>query len=202
MAAYLFENQLRYEDPLSSFGDAVSDKNDFVLLGFSANRAIGKLLLSFDLAYSHNVLADGFSFPGTSFMVELINLKKDQIGTSFGFEYAISNDQSISIGVQAQTLLDEDEGLQPGQKLVNDGVFGSALMRYSSSLMNGDLVLSSTVQAGLHGDSLLLMLGVDYIFNDDWAINSQIITINAASDSQLEFYSEDVRLGATLTYSF
>ena len=51
MAAYLYENQLRYEDPASGIGDAVAKKNDFLLLGFSANRAIGRLLLNFDLAF-------------------------------------------------------------------------------------------------------------------------------------------------------
>ena len=202
MAAYLFENQLRYEDPVSRIGDAVSKKNDFLLLGFNANRAIGKLLLNFDLAFSHNVLADSFNFPGTGSFVAPVDLRKDQIGTSFGFEYAISNEQSVSIGIQAQSLLDEDEGLLLGQALINDGVFGSWLVRYSNTLMNSDLVLSSTLQGGVDGDSLLALLSVDYTLNDNWAVNAQLISITASSDSPLVFLSEDVRIGATITYSF
>ncbi len=104
--------------------------------------SIGKLLLNFDLAYSHDVLADSFNFPGTASLANPVNLKKDQIGTSFGFEYAISNEQSVSLGIQAQMLLDEDEGLLPEQSLINDGVFGSWLMRYSNSrrgVGNGDV---------------------------------------------------------------
>jgi hypothetical protein len=202
MAAYLFENQLRYEDPISRIGDAVSKKNDFLLLGFSANRAIGKLLLNFDLAFSHNVLADSFNFPGTGALVAPVDLRKDQIGTSFGFEYAISNEQSLSIGIQAQSLLDEDEGLLPGQTLINEGIFGSWLVRYSNTLMNSDLILSSTLQGGVGGDSLLALLGVDYTLNDNWAVNAQLISINSSSDSPLLFLSEDVRVGATITYTF
>ncbi len=202
MAAYLYENQLRYEDPISAIGDAIGEKNDFLLLGFSANRAIGKLLLNFDLAYSHNVLADSFNFPGTTALTSAINLRKDQIGTSFGFEYAVSNEQSVSVGVQAQMVLDEDEGLLPGQSLFNEGVVGSWLMRYSNSLMNGDLVLSSTMQGDLKADSLLVLLGADFTIDDNWAVSGQLISIHAASDSPLLLFDENVHLGATITYSF
>lgn len=202
MAAYLYENQLRYENPLLGVGDAVAKKNDFILLGFSANRAIGKLLLNFDLAFSHDVLADSFSFPGTASLATPVNLEKDQIGTSFGFEYALSNEQSISLGIQAQKLLDENEGLLPGQTLINEGVFGSWLVRYSNNLMNGDLVLSSTLQGDLEADSLLALLGATFTIDDNWAINSQIISISANKGSPLLFFTEDLRLGVTLTYSF
>jgi hypothetical protein len=202
MVAYLYENQLRYEDPASRVGDAVAETNDFFLLGFSANRAIGKLLLNFDLAYSHDVLADSFSFPGTASLANPVNLKKDQIGTSMGFEYAISNEQSVSLGIQAQMLLDEDEGLLPGQSLTNDGVFGSWLVRYSNTLMNSDLVISSTLQGDLAANSLLALLGADYTINDNWAVGGQIISITSNDESPLLFFAEDVRLSATITYSF
>ncbi len=202
MAAYLYENQLRYEDPASRVGDAVAETNDFFLLGFSANRAIGKLLLNFDLAYSHDVLADSFSFPGTASLANPVDLKKDQIGTSMGFEYAISNEQSVSLGIQAQMLLDEDEGLLPGQSLINDGVFGSWLVRYSNTLMNSDLVISSTLQGDLAANSLLALLGADYTINDNWAVGGQIISITSNDESPLLFFAEDVRLSATITYSF
>ncbi|MDG1025488.1 MAG: hypothetical protein P8N94_00895 [Gammaproteobacteria bacterium] len=202
MAAYLYENQMRFEDPISGIGDAVAQVNDFFLLGFSANRAVGKLLLNFDLAYSHGVQADSFSFPGTASLANPVNLKKDQIGTSFGFEYAISNEQSISLGIQAQKLLDEDEGLLSGQSLINDGVFGSWLVRYSNTLMNSDLVISSTLQGDLNANSLLAMLGVDYTVNDNWAVGGQIISITSNDASPLIFFDEDVRLAATLSYSF
>jgi len=202
MAAYLYENQLRYEDPASGFGDAVGKKNDFLLLGFSANRAIGKLLLNFDLAFKHGVLADSFNFPGTASLSTPIDLTKDQIGTSFGFEYAISNDQNISVGLQAQKLLDEKAGLLPGQSLVNEGVVGSWLVRYSNSMKNGDLVLSSTAQGDLNAESLLFLLGADYTFNDNWSVNGQLISITASSGSPLLFFGEDLRVGVTLSYAF
>ena len=202
MAAYLYENQLRYEDPVSAIGDAVAKKNDFLLLGFSANRAIGRLLLNFDLAFSHNVLADSFNFPGTTALSSPLDLNKDQIGTSFGFEWAVDNEQSLSLGIQAQKMLDEDEGLLPGQQLFNQGVFGSWLVRYSNILLNSDLTLSSTLQGDLNGDSLLALLGVNYTINDNWAVDAQIISINATSDSPLVFFDEDLRVGMTITYSY
>ena len=99
-------------------------------------------------------------------------------------------------------MLDEDEGLLPGQKLVNEGVFGSWLMRYSNVLLNRDLTLSSTLQGDLNGDSLLVLLGVNYTINDNWAVGTQIISVNAASASPLVFFDEDVRVGLTITYSY
>jgi hypothetical protein len=202
MAAYLYENQLLYEDPVTGIGDAVAEKNDFILLGFSANKAIGKLLLNFDFAFSHDVLANSFDFPGTSTLSSPLNLKKDQIGTSFGFEYAVDNEQSVSLGIQVQKILDAEEGLLPGQTLVNEGTFGSWLVRYSNTLLNSDLVLSSTLQGDLEADSLLALLGVNYTINDNWAISGQIISINANADSPLVFFAEDLRIGTTITYSF
>jgi len=202
MAAYLYENQLRYDPPLPGSADARPDINDFLLLGFSANRAIGKLLLNFDLAFSHNILADSFAFPGTSSLSTPVNLRKDQIGTSFGFEYAIDNEQNVSLGIQAQTLLDAEEGLQPGQTLTNDGVFGSWLVRYSNAMRNGDLTLSATLQGDLAAESLLVFLGVDCTLDDNWSLSSQIISITAKSGSFLTVFDEDIRLGMTLTYSF
>ena len=202
MAAYLYENQLRYDAPVSGIGDAVAKKNDFLLLGFSANRAIGRLLLNFDLAFSHNVLADSFNFLGTTALSSPLDLKKDQIGTSFGFEWMVDNEQSFSLSIQAQKMLDEDEGLLPGQQLVNEGVFGSWLVRYSNVLLNSDLTLSSTLQGDLNGDSLLVLLGVNYTINDNWAVGTQIISVNADSASPLVFFDEDVRVGLTITYSY
>lgn len=202
MAAYLFENQLRFEDPVNRVGNALAEKNDFLLLGFSANRAIGKLLLNFDFAYSHGITADNFNLPGTNNAGQAVNLKKDQIGTSFGFEYAISNDQSISLGIQAQRLLDEKEGLEAGQTLVNDGLFGSWLVRYSNTMRNGDLVFSATFQGDLNAESLLALVGADLTLSDNWSISGQIISITAAQGSPLLFFNEDLRIGTTLSYSF
>lgn len=202
MAAYLFENQLRYEAPVPGSQNARPDINDFLLLGFSANRAIGRLLLNFDVAFSHNVLADSFAFPGTTSLAAPVNLRKDQIGTSFGFEYAIDNEQNMSLGIQAQKLLDEDAGLQPGQALLNEGIFGSWLLRYSNSFRNGDLLLSSTLQGDLEADSLLALIGLDFTIDDNWAINGQIMAITASSSSPLLVFDEDLRLSTTISYSF
>ena len=176
--------------------------NDFILLGFSANRAIGRLLLNFDLAFSHDVLADSFNFPGTSALASPLNLKKDRIGTSFGFEWAIDNEQSISLGIQAQQLIDEREGLLPGQQLVYEGVYGSWLVRYTNNLLNSDLTIDSTLQGNIDGNSLLASLGVSYTINDNWAVSTQVLSISSNTESPLIFFDEDLRVGVTIEFSF
>lgn len=199
MAAYLYENQLRYEPPLPGEADATPDINDFLLLGFSANRAMGNWLLNFDLAYSHNVLADSFAFPGTSGLSQPSSVRRDQLGTSFGFEYAINNEQSVSLGVQAQKFVDSDNN---PVSVSSDEVLGSWLLRYNNNLRNGDLVLSSTLQGDLDANSLLAMFGADYTLNDNWSVNAQIIAIAASDDSPLLLFADDLRLGLTLAYAF
>ncbi len=202
MAAYLIENQLRWEPPAPGSLDGLTKKNDFLLLGFSANRAIGDLLLNFDLAYSHGVLVNSFSLPGTSGLAVPIDASRNQVGTSLGLEYAIDNDQSLSIGVQAQQLLDANEGLPPGRRLLNEDVFGNWLLRYSNSLRNGDWVLSATMYGDLEGDSLIGQAGVDHAIDDNWSISGQVLAISGSPRSPLAFFDGDVRLGATVSYSF
>ena len=131
-----------------------------------------------------------------------MNLKKDRIGTSFGFEWAIDNKQSVSLGVQAQKLLDEREGLLPGQQLVYEGVYGSWLIRYINNLLNSDLIISSTLQGNIDGNSLLAFLSANYTITDNWAISTSIISISANNKSPLIFFDEDLRLGFTIEYSF
>ena len=68
--------------------------------------------------------------------------------------------------------------------------------------MNGDLVLSSTLQGDLDANSFFAMFDAVYTISDNWAINAQIISISANNSTPLVFFDEDVRLGATITYSF
>lgn len=202
MAAWLIENQVRWEPPKPGSLDALAKKNDFLLLGFSANRAIGDMLLNFDLAYSHGILANSFSLPGTTGLSVPVDLKKNQIGTSFGLEYAISNEQSLSLGVQAQKLLDVDENLAANPLFPSEDFFGNWLVRYSNSLLNGDLVLSSTIFGDLEGDSLLGQFGADFTIDDNWSISSQIVAISGRIPSPMIFFDEDIRVGATISFSF
>jgi len=203
MAAYLYENELRYESPSNGIGDAVPVKNDFALVGMSANRAIGKLLLLVDIAYSHGITVDSFIAPTTTSPLPVVSRrKKNQIGTSFGFEYQIDNYQNISVSFRAQTVLEAEDDLIADEELVNDGVFGSVQIRYGRTLLHDDLSLSADVQAGLDGDLLLVNVGLSYMVNDFWSISSQITASDTSSSSPAAFLDEDVRIGATISYSF
>src|SRR5690606_6920694 len=88
MAAYLYENQLRHDMPANGLGDAEPIKNDYWLVGASANCAFGRLLLNADIAYSDGVFADTLILaPGTNLPVRVSRVHKDQIAASFGIEY-------------------------------------------------------------------------------------------------------------------
>ncbi len=203
MAAYLQENQLRYEAPVDGTGDAVAKANDFLLLGFSANRAIGKLLLKLDLSYSQGILADVLYSPLNKTMPPSVRTRKiNQLGGSVGFEYAISNDQNISMGISAQSIADAEDKLRTGESMIADDVSGNALVRYSNSLRNGDLLLAATVQSALDAATLLISLSANYTLSDNLSLMSQIISTQADNDSALAVLDEDVRIGFTLSWSF
>jgi len=201
MAAYLYENQLRYSAPASGVGDAVAQANDFLLLGFSANRAIGKLLLNLDFAFSHDVLGD-FVVSSPVGVERAVAGKADLVAGTAGFEYALSNEQSLIVGVSAQTVLDQRVLLLPGERLVEGVVTGNALLRYSNSLRNGDMVFAVTVQSALDAGSLLASVALNYTLNNHLALLTQVIATRADKDAAVAFLDQDVRAGLTLTWSF
>ena len=202
MAAYLIENQLRW-DPTGARGfDGLAKKNDFLLAGFSANRAIGDLLLNFDLAYSHGILANSFSLPGTTAFRYPSTRRGTSLAHRLGWSTPSTMNKSLSVGVQAQQLLAANEGLPPDQQTLSEDIFGNWLLRYSNTLRNGDLVLSATMYGDLEGDSLLGQVGVDYTIDDNWSISSQLLAISGSLPSPMVFFDQDVRLGATISFSF
>lgn len=202
MGAYLYENQLHYSAPISGVGNAESEANDYLLLGASANRAIGKLLLNLDIAYSHNVLADVLEQSELGLAPQVITLAMNKLGATAGLEYAINNDENIMLGVSAETFLNSKDSLNSGQTLIGDSSNGNALLRYSNSMRNGDALLAVTLQSALDAASLLASVSLNYVLTDQLAVISQIIATRADPDSALAVLDEDLRMGMTLTWSF
>ncbi|HDZ09671.1 hypothetical protein [Pseudohongiella sp.] len=204
MAARLYENALRYTLPTDGSNRTRPHINDFILLGFSANRAIDRLLLTLDVAYSHGLLTDVLNLVADSDDSALWLPGFDtqnRISMAAGFEYGISATQQVSLGVQAQRFigLPSDSASTLWRQRETEG---NALLRYSQSLRNEELMLSATAQAALDGDEVLLNLTADYRLSDTWEVAGQIILTHAASDSALFFLERDVRAGLTLSWSF
>lgn len=204
MAAHLYENTLRYTLPADGSNRAQPQINDFTLLGFSANLAIDRLLLTLDVAYSHGLLADVLTQvqDGSGNMVWVPGFDtQNRVSLAAGFEYGVSATQQISLGLQAQQFV----GL-PADSIVTQWrqrkTEGNALLRYSQSLRNEELMLSATAQAALDGGEILLNLAADYRVSDAWEVAGQIILTHAASDSALYFLERDIRAGLTVSRSF
>jgi Protein of unknown function (DUF1302) len=204
MAARLYENTLRYTLPEDGSNHAQIHINDFALLGFTANRAIDRLLLTFDLAYSHGLLTDTLrqvpdGAGGTAWLPGYD--RQDRVSVAAGFEYGISATRQISLGIQAQRFIDLPEDSATRQWRQRDAE-GNALLRYSHSLRNEELMLSATAQVALDGDEILLNLAADYRLSDAWEVTGQLILTRAADDSAIYFLERDVRAGLTLSWSF
>ena len=179
MAAWLYENPLRY-----TFPDEPRI-NDYGLIGASANRAIGRLLLTLDLAFSHGVLSETFNttaLPGF--------IKRNRIAASAGFEYGITPTQQLSLSVSAM----QDQGADMDTR-------GNILLRYSNALRNDELVLSTTLQSRLGGEATLLYLGADWRVYDNLELELQLVTTHANTRTPLYFLDEDVRAGITIKWN-
>lgn len=196
MAAWLYENDIHYL-PDEQGMNAIS--NDFFLLGISANRAIGRLLLTLDIAFSEGLLTPA-SNAGRGAPLSLET--RNRLGSSAGLEYAISNTQQFSLSVAAERFLDRRDKLTEEQQLLEDGINGNVLLRYSNSLDNDNLLLAATAQHALDGAASLLSLDADYRINDQWGITGQLILTHAARNSALAQLNQDVRLGLTIRYNF
>ncbi len=196
-AAYLYENALRYRVSATA-PVLVPLTNDYALLGFSANRAFGKLLLSADLAYSDGAFAD--LVDGQTLRPR--QLKKDRIGASLGLEYALSPEQQVLLTLRGESYLDQRAGLRTNEVLVNDDVFGSYLVRYNRQLRNATIVLSGSLQGDWQGDVALGSLGARVSLSDTWSFFTQLIQTRASARSGMAFLDGDVRVEFTLSRAF
>ena len=203
MGAYLYENQLSYSPPALGVGDAQSTANDYLLLGASANRAIGKLLLNLDIAYSHDIFVNVLVTPtNPNDAPYLATETMNKLGATLGFEYAINNDQSIMFGVAAEGKLSPDAQLASNAALLEDEVTGNALLRYSNNMRNGDLQLAVTLQSALDAGSVLGSVSLNYTLSNNLAVMGQVIATSAQKDSALAVLDEDLRMGVTLSWTF
>jgi len=202
MAAYLYENQLRYDLPSLLGFEASAVENDFTLIGLSVNRAIDKLLLKFDLSYSHGLIADIVPTNPLLLIANAPRLKKSKLGTSLGFEYGISAEQQLSFSIQAEKFLDQSKDVPADFDLVEDGVTGSYLIRYSNTSTTGDVTTSATWQSALDHSSLLTSIGINYVLNDNWAVFSQLILADVEEDSAAIFLDDDLRIELTINFTF
>jgi len=203
MGAYLYENQLFYSAPPSGAGDALSEANDYLLLGVSANRAIGMLLLNLDVAYSHDILANVLVMPtNPNEAPYLATETMNKLGATLGFEYAIDNDQSIMFGIAAEGKLSPGSHLASNAVMLEDEVTGNALLRYSNNMRNGDVQLAMTLQSALDAGSVLGSVSLNYTLSNNLAVMGQVIATSAKKDSALAVLDEDLRMGMTLSWTF
>ncbi len=202
MAAYLYENELRYDPPPGNIGNAIPAENDYWLLGISANRAIDKLLLIADLAYSDGVFADTVN-PTLAALASPLAIGRHEnkrVGTSVGLEYGITAQQQISFSIRAETFIDQDQA-EAGQQLINDNVYGTYLLRYSNTSTTGDVAFSSSLQRTFDDSFFLASAGLNYVLNDDWALSTMLVFTNTEGlvSSNID---DDLRFELSAHFSF
>jgi hypothetical protein len=197
MAAYLYENQLRFEEAKNHSGEANAITNDYFMIGASINRAIGKVLLKMDLVYNNRVIADTLLGNKVS-----SKLTKNQLGASFGIEYAISNEQFISASVTGQYYLNQSEDVAVGERLIKDNIHDRWRLLYTHKYLNNNLTYSFLVIGSIDDESILASMALDYAIDDNWSVMGQVISTWASEVSSSVVLDEGLRFGFNLRYSF
>lgn len=200
MAAYLIENQPTYSAPANPADDAIATNNGFSLLGFSANRAFGKLLLNLDVAYTQGVLVNNINLPSGAGNGDSTR-RRDQLGTSLGFEYAIDNEQTLAVSLQVLKPLDEQRDAVASSQETGQET-GIWQLRYSNALMNGDLALALTLQGDIEGQFSIMQASANRTLSDNWAAAINLTLLEGEETSPISLFEGDIRLGFNLTYSF
>lgn len=214
MAARLYENNLLHLPDPATPGNSDPVVNDYLLLGGSINRAIDTLLLTLDVAWSHQVQVAGYTPRSESKKVpplgepqlpsNMATLHREYanlLGISAGFEYAITPLRQISLGLRAEKLYD----LPQGDVIVVDDredLRADMLLRYSHVVWQEVLSLALTAQADLKGNASLVNLSAEYQWNDNLSTTAQLIATRGEPGSNFGFLDEDLRLGLTMTLSF
>ncbi len=202
MAAYLYDNPLHYSTPATIYGNIIANESPYGLLGASANRAIGKLLLKLDFAYSQGLLADTVLAPQFAYPLQgSASIRKNQLAATFGFDYALDNEQSITASVQARSFLDYTAGLTTGETMLYDRLYGTWLIRYNRSFQNGNWVFTSYNRGSLNADQVLSSLMLAYTVNDHWSVMGTLIGTLATKESTAYMLDKDLRVGFTISYS-
>jgi hypothetical protein len=201
MAARLIENQLAYSAPANPLDDAVSENNSFSLLGFSANRAFGKLLLNVDLAYTRGVRINNINLPAGVGSGNSLQ-RRDQLGTSIGLEYAIDSEQNLAFSTQILQPLNLDAQNAEESSAQDADRTGIWLLRYSNSLLNGDLALALTAQGDLDAQFAILQASAERTLSDRWSAAVKLTLLEGVDTSPISLFEGDIRLGLTLSYSF
>ena len=197
MAAYLYENQLRFEEAKAHLGQANAITNDYFMIGASINRAIGKVLLKLDVAYKDGVVAD------TRLGTQIFStVRKNQLGASLGFEYAMSNEQRISASVAGRYFLNQSEDLVVGEQLINDGIVDRWRLLYTHQFLNNDLTYSFLTIGSIDDRSILASMALDYAIDDNWSVMGQVISTWASARSSSVVLDEGLRSGFNIRYSF
>lgn len=201
MAAWLYENDVSWRPPAPGQRNAEPLINDHLMLGMSGTRAIGRLLLTLDLAWSRDVLAP-FDRASANRPLAPQYFPADRLAASAGLEYAITTTRQLSLSVAAERYI--DPGVNDRTTLTSPAsrTTGNLLLRFSESLRNDNLILSVTAQQALEGGLSLLNLGADWRASDHWTVAGQLVITRAAADSLWPGLDEDVRLGTTVTFSF
>ncbi len=149
-----------------------SSARPYRLIGISAHRAFGPVLLEFDLA-----LKSGLERASATGLV-----LHDRLDAAVGAEIALSNTAQLSASVSARRWLRQDQpyfDFGPGGAVPAGRTTSSYLLGVSNSFPNNDFNLSFNLGGALDGSLMAAVLSADYSLSDRLRLSARASAMRA-----------------------
>jgi hypothetical protein len=164
----------------------------FTLVGLSAHRVFGPVLVEADIAAKFGLdraTATGFA-------------KDDRLDAAIGLEYALSNTTQITANVSAQYWKSGGAGyfdFGPAGPMAAKRLNATYQLGVTTSLANGNVSLSGFTGGALDGETSFVAGQIDWTISDALSLNVGLSQLNAQSGSLLAPLdgTRSITLGAT-----
>lgn len=167
----------------------------FTLVGISANKAVGNVLLEFDLAGKFGLERSTLAGLETH----------DRIDAAVGIEYAAGNTLQISAAIFGQHWLEQTQDYYvpgPTGVIATGQTSASYMLGISDIWFNGKLGVSANLGGTLDGSTGIVALSASYTYSDALKFTASAMSLSAAPSTQLAPMDGFTQFGLSASYYF
>ncbi len=188
----LYAAQLVPQSGVVDIGNATSNAMPYTLVGISATRSFGNLLLEIDVAGKFGLQR--------STDVELSS--HDRVDVALGVEYAATNTMQLSAAVVRQHWLEQAEDYFELGGYLSPQTSANYILGVSEALMDGKLSISANILGTLDNSANVTALSASYAYTDRLEFGASAMWMGADAGTPLETLDGFTQFGITSTFRF
>lgn len=177
---------------VASFGSVATP---YTLAGISANKAIGNMLLEFDLAGKFGLERSTLAGLETG----------DRVDAAVGIEYAATNTLQVTAAVIGQHWLEQSQDYYiagPSGLIATGQTSASYMLGISDTWLNGKLGVSANLGGTFDHSTGFVALSASYTYSDALKFSASATSVSAAAGTQLAPLDGLIQVGLSATYYF